>query len=90
MNIEIFKSILLEIPLWQMSLYAGLLTILMLFGYSRLGMTISLGFLLYWGFIYNRPKFTQFFGSSTLFMGIYLICGLALVFLILISFFIEE
>jgi len=90
MGIEAFKAIELGIPLWQMSLYTIVITLLMLFGYNRLGFTVSIGFVLYWGFVYNREKLNAFLGSSTLSMVIYLICGIILVFLILISLFIKE
>jgi len=90
MNVEAFKAIELTIPFWQVSLYTGLIIILMLFGHGRLGTTISLCFVLYWIFIANRSKFSLLFGNSTTFMGVYLVCGIFLVFLILISFFLKE
>ncbi|OGL39011.1 MAG: hypothetical protein A2042_07720 [Candidatus Schekmanbacteria bacterium GWA2_38_11] len=90
MDFETFKAIELAIPLWQVLLYTGLVIILMLFGHCRLGITIFLCFILYWIFIHNHATLSQIFGNSTTFMGVYLVCGTILVFLILISFFLKE
>lgn len=90
MDIQSFKSIELVIPLWQLGLYTILISFFMLFGHDKHGISVSFGFILYWGFVYNRTKLNEIFGTSPSFMAIYIVCAILLIFLILISFFIKE
>ena len=86
MEIEALKAIELGIPLYQMAIYIGLLSLLMLLGYNRLGLAVSFGFVFYWGFVYNKEKFAPLFGSSLIFMSVYLLCGAIIIVLFLINF----
>ena len=90
MNLQAFTSIELIIPLWQLGLYAVLISFFMLFSRDKHGISISLGLIFYWVFIYNQPRLKELFGTSPAFMVNYLVCATLLVFLILISFFVNE
>ena len=54
---EFTKSIVLEVPLWQMSLLLFIMTICLAFGRYTLGLMAAILFVMYWGYIYNIDKF---------------------------------
>ncbi len=90
MDIQALKSFELIIPLWQLGLYTVLISFFMLFSRDKHGISISLGLIFYWVFIYNQPRLKELFGTSPAFMVNYLVCATLLIFLILISFFVKE
>jgi len=87
--VETFQTmggVSLCIPAWQMSFLTALVTISLLFGRIQVGLVVIYIFVLYWGVSLYWPEFITAEGIPGA-LALYLTCGLALVFLGLLSFF---
>lgn len=87
---EAFQLTELGVPLPQMAVYVFIITICMLLRRLKLGITTSYMFVLYWGYFYNREQFVNLYGEATTYMTIYIISGLVILVLGIISFFLSE
>ena len=80
----------LAIPAWEMALFVALLSVFMLLGRAQLGLIVTYLFVLYWGFVCFWPTFFEAARGDALALGVYLLCGVALAFLVLIAFFLPS
>lgn len=80
----------LVVPLWQMAIYATLMSLCLLLKRYRLGLSISFVFCFYWGFIANKNLFLGLEGDIDRFslpFILYAAGGFILIALSVISFF---
>jgi len=77
----------LSVPFGQMVLFVLINSFCLLFGRYKLGLLVSYGFVLYWGFIINRDFFVDRFSQSTLGLVVYALVGIAMVIIFIIGFF---
>ncbi|MFH1624193.1 MAG: hypothetical protein ABID54_03435 [Pseudomonadota bacterium] len=87
---EAFQAMELGIPLAQMALYVGIITVCMLLRRLKLGLATSYLFVLYWGYFYNRDRFFSLSEELTAFTIVYFVCGFIILVLGIVSFFLHE
>jgi hypothetical protein len=88
--VETFQTmgeVSLCIPAWQMSFLTALVTVFLILGRPQLNIVITYLFVLYWGFSLYWPKFITAADYTPWAFTLYSVCGLALAFLVMLSFF---
>ena len=84
--IQIMQNIQFIIPVEQVGILVLLIVGSIALGRFRIGLAITLFFLLYWVFIYNKEAFASTLGDSPTQMTIYFISG-GIVFLLALFLF---
>ena len=82
---EAFQAVELAVPLWQVAGFVALTTFFMLFHKTKLCLITSYLFSFYWGLIYNESTISTLLDGSSFTLMVYLTCGLAFVFLVIIA-----
>ncbi|OGW12883.1 MAG: hypothetical protein A3G93_02705 [Nitrospinae bacterium RIFCSPLOWO2_12_FULL_45_22] len=82
---EAFQAVELAVPLWQLAGFVALTTFFMLFHKTKLCLITSYLFSFYWGLIYNESTISTLLDGSSFTLMVYLACGLAFVFLVIIA-----
>jgi len=80
----------LVIPAWQMALYIGIVSVMMLRKRYRVCVVWTYLFIMYWGFYLYGKEFVAAAGDSVLGLSVYSILGMLFVLLTLIVFFQSE
>ncbi len=75
------------IPAWQMILFVAMAAAFLLFGRYQLNFVMTYLFVLYWGFSLYWSEFITAAKHTPWAFTLYGVCGLALAFLVLLSFF---
>jgi hypothetical protein len=83
---QVFSSIELAVPLWQIVFYLGLITYFMLAGKARHCLITSYAFIFYWCFIYNEELISSILGGPPFSLMVYLIAGFTFVILVILTF----
>lgn len=79
MDLSIIKKIVIEIPLVQIGILAGLCTLFALAGKFKFMLICVYGFILYWVFLLNEAKFAFTQESSLLHIGLFIITSIIFV-----------
>jgi hypothetical protein len=77
----------LAIPFGQMLLFIIINSLCLLLGRYKLGLLISYCFVLFWGYISNRPYFIDTFGQTSWGLVVYALAGIAMVVIFIFGFF---
>ena len=77
----------LTIPVWQIGLFVALISLSLLLGRNHLGIVVTYLFILYWGFILYWPDFIAGAEGIPWALALYIVSGLAIVFLAVLAFF---
>ena len=78
------------IPLWEVVLLLVIFSVFLLSGKHKMGLIVSYVFALYWIFISQRAAFMDIIGNSPGFIFLYVIAGLVMAMIIVISIFVES
>jgi hypothetical protein len=78
-----------SVPLWEVILLVLINSICLLLGRHRLGLIVSYLFVFYWGFIFNSTYFVNMMDYFTWGLYIYVISGVVMAIIFLISFFVK-
>jgi len=78
----------IAIPAWQMAVFVGVMSVFLLLGRLKLCILATFVFVFYWGFLVYSPSFIGAAGGDVLALTVYLLCGLAVVVLAVITFLI--
>lgn len=79
MNLEIVKTLVIEIPLIQIGILAGLCTIFALRGMFKIMLVCVYGFILYWVFFLNEAKFSFTRETEVLHAGLFIVASIIFV-----------
>ena len=79
----------LAIPAWQMAMFVGIMSVFVLLGRLQLCILVTYVFVLYWGFLVYAPSFIGVAGDNILAFMVYVFCGLAIVVLAIVTFFVQ-
>ena len=77
----------LAIPFWQVGLFVALISLFLLLDRNHLSIVVTYLFILYWGFILYWPDFAAAAEGIPWALALYIVSGLAIVFLTIIAFF---
>jgi len=75
------------VPLSQAALCALMLALCLVFGRHRLGLTVAIGFLLFWGYVVNLQWFLRRFAGQQTPLAVYGLVGLALLATVFLGLF---
>ncbi len=78
-----------SVPLWEVILLVLINSICLLLGRHRLGLIVSYLFVFYWGFIFNSTYFVNMMDYFAWGLYIYVISGVVMAIIFLISFFVK-
>jgi len=87
--LQFFSDKDFAVPLWEVILLVLINSICLLLGRHRLGLIVSYLFVFYWGFIFNSTYFVNMMGYFTWGLYIYVISGVVMAIIFLISFFVK-
>ncbi|MCX5802155.1 MAG: hypothetical protein NTU69_01250 [Proteobacteria bacterium] len=87
--LQFFSDKDFSVPLWEVILLVLINSICLLLGRHRLGLIVSYLFVFYWGFIFNSTYFVNMMGYFAWGLYIYVISGLVMAIIFLISFFVK-
>lgn len=76
----------LTIPMNEILICGGLLALCLLLSRLRLGLSIAFAFTFYWGFIQQKDLFFTNLESSSPYLILYFVSGIALILFALFSF----
>lgn len=79
MDLSILKKVVIEIPLPQLGIFVGLCTIAALIGKLKFLLLFIYGFVLYWVFFLNEPKFGFSESASLLHTGLFILSSIIFV-----------
>ncbi len=89
MDFYTLKNIIIEIPLYQIAILAGLCCFFAIWGKTKLCLIAVLGALLYWVFFLNEPKFGFSDESQILYTGLFILSSIIFVGCTAWAFFVE-
>ena len=78
-DFSILEKIIIEVPLIQIGILAGLCTLFALWRKPKLVLVCVYGFILYWVFILNETKFAFAKEAELLHIGLFIITGVIFV-----------
>jgi len=87
---DLFYYTELAVPVAQLVLLLICSTVALLFGRIRLALLVNYLFALFWGYFLNRDVLIQSGGELSYFIYIYVLFGLAVVFLTAVGFLIHR
>lgn len=90
MNFFILKNIIIEIPLYQITILAGLCCFFALWGKTKLTLIAVLGSILYWIFFLNELKFGFSKEAQVLYTGLFILTSILFVGCTAWAFFVEK
>ncbi len=85
--IQDLGDVSLAIPAWQMAAFIAIVSVFLLLRRLQLCLLVNYIFVLYWGFILYSPSFVSAAGGNTIALTVYVLSGLAIAGLAIISFF---
>lgn len=87
---EFTKDISVTISLWELIIFLTAGIAFLLFGRHKVGLSVSLIFMLYLVFITNRSTFIEAMGNNAGYIFLYIFLGVVVLFLAVLGFFVES
>jgi len=78
-----------SIPLGEVFLFVVLIAVFLLLGKHKIGLLVTLCFVIYLGFFLNFDYLVEILGDTSVGIPLYIFFGVALVALVIVGYFIE-
>jgi hypothetical protein len=85
-----FMDTTFSVPLAQMVIFVGLVSVCMLLGRYRFGLVVTLAFVFFWSFVLNFRYFVDLLNTVRWGLQLYALSGLLLFAMILMGLFLQR